>query len=146
MEKILLLLQLAATLFLTGVIWVVQLVQYPFFAYINPASFPKYHDDYRFWITPIVAPPMIIELITAVILVFYPPQNIDSKLIWLALVLTVIVWASTFFLQVPLHEKLAAGFEANAHSALVRTNWLRTAAWSLRSLLVLYFAWQVFRF
>ena len=89
---------------------------------------------------------MIIELITAVILVFYPPQNIDSKLIWLALVLTVIVWASTFFLQVPLHEKLAAGFEANAHSALVRTNWLRTAAWSLRSLLVLYFAWQVFRF
>jgi hypothetical protein len=128
------------------VIWVIQLVQYPFFSYLNPAGFKKYHDDYRFWITPVVAPPMILELLTSIFLVFYPPENINLKLLWLALILTVIVWASTFFLQVPLHEKLANGFDAKTHSLLVSTNWLRTAAWSLRALLVLYFAWQAIRF
>jgi hypothetical protein len=70
MEKFLMPAHIASTLFLTGVIWVIQLVQYPFFSYINPASFIKYHDDYRFWITPIVAPPMIVELLTSILLVF----------------------------------------------------------------------------
>jgi hypothetical protein len=146
MEKFLLLANIASTLFLTGVIWVVQLVQYPFFAYIKPESFTKYHDDYRFWITPVVAPPMIVELLSSIFLVFYPPENIDSRLILFGLILTVITWASTFFRQVPLHEKLAAGFDAKTHAALVHTNWLRTAAWSLRALLVTYLAWKVFRF
>lgn len=145
MEKFLFLLNLASTLFLTGVIWVVQLVGYPFFAYVNPESFTKFHDSYRFRITPVVAPPMIVELLTSVLLVLYSPENIDSKLVWLALVLTVLIWASTFFLQVPLHEKLARGFDSETHAALVRTNWLRTGLWSARSLLVLYFAWLVIR-
>ena len=146
MEKIPLLANIASTLFLTGVIWVVQLVQYPFFASVSPESFTKYHDDYRFWITPVVAPPMIVELLTSICLFFYPPENIDSRLILLGLILTVATWASTFFLQVPLHEKLADGFAAEAHAALVNTNWVRTAAWSLRAALVLYFAWKLFRF
>lgn len=145
MEKILLILQILSTCILTGVIWTIQIVQYPFFSYVSAENFTKYHDDYRFWITPIVAPTMIVELATSVFLLFYTPENVDSKLIWFGLILTLIVWASTFFLQVPLHEKLANGFDANAHSALVNTNWIRTIAWSLRSLLVLYLAWKVIR-
>ncbi|MEP6900736.1 MAG: hypothetical protein ABJA66_03240 [Actinomycetota bacterium] len=142
MEKLLLSLQIASTLFLTGVIWIIQIVQYPFFSYVSPENFTKYHDDYRFWITPIVAPPMLIELFTSIFLLFYPPANIDSKLFWLGLGLTLIVWASTFFLQVPLHEKLAAGFDANAHLALVNTNWIRTICWSLRGILMIYIVWK----
>jgi len=145
MEKILLLLNIASTFFLTGVIWVVQFVQYPSFAFIDPKSFTKYHDDYRFWITPVVAPAMIVELLTAVFLVLHPPANINPNLIRLALGLTLLIWASTFFVQVPLHEKLARGFDGETHAALVNTNWIRTAAWSARSLLVLYFAWLVVR-
>ena len=145
MEKFLLLSNIVATLFLTGVIWIVQLVQYPFFSHINPDSNKKYHDDYRVWITPVVAPPMIIELLTSIFLVCYLPPTINSKLVWLGLVLTIIIWASTFFLQVPLHEKLAYGFDARTHSLLVNSNWLRTAAWSLRAALVFYFAWTLIR-
>ncbi len=145
MEKIVLILQIAATLLMTGVIWVIQIVQYPFFSYIGTENFQKYHADYTFWITPIVAPPMIIELVTSIFIIFYPPANIESKLLWLGLALTLIVWASTFFLQIPLHEKLSAGFDADAHRALVNTNWIRTIAWSLRSFLMIYFVWKLFR-
>jgi len=146
MEKTIFILQIASTLFLTGVIWVIQIVQYPFFAAVGAEKFTKYHDDYRFWITPVVAPAMIVELLTAIFLLFYPPENIDSILLWLGLVLTLIVWASTFFLQVPLHEKLAHEFNSETLSALVRTNWVRTVCWSLRGALLLYFVWKVIRF
>lgn len=141
MEKIFLILQITSSLIMLGVIWIIQLVQYPFFSHINSENFPKYHTAHKFWITPIVAPAMIIELITSILIIFYPPKNIDAKLLYIGLILTLIVWASTFFIQIPLHNKLANTFDTDAHRSLVNTNWIRTIAWTLRAILVIYFAW-----
>lgn len=141
MNKTLIILQIASTLIMLGVIWVIQLVQYPLFSHVNAENFPKYHAAHTFWITPVVAPTMIIELVTSILIVFYPPKNIDIKLLYVGLILTLVAWASTFFIQIPLHNKLANSFDANAHSGLVNTNWIRTIAWSLRTVLVVYFAW-----
>lgn len=113
--------------------------------FIDAKKFPEYHASDTFWITPVVAPAMILELLTTLLLFFYHHENIDSKLIRLGLGLTLIVWASTFLVQVPLHEKLALGFDASAHSALVNTNWIRTAARSLPSILMLSVLWKVIR-
>jgi hypothetical protein len=44
---------------------------------------------------------------------------------------------STWRLQVPRHDALARGWDAAAHRALVRSNWVRTAAWSARAALLL---------
>lgn len=141
MEKILFILQIASTLIMLGVIWIIQLVQYPFFSQVNAENFPKYHAAHTFWVTPVVAPIMIIELITSILIIFYPPKNIDIKLLFIGLILTLILWASTFFIQIPLHNKLANSFDTEAHHLLVNTNWIRTIAWSLRAILVIYFAW-----
>lgn len=145
MDKVFLISQIVSTLFLTGVIWLIQIVQYPFFAYFEGKDFTKYHDAYRFWITPVVAPAMIVELIGAIFILFYPPQ-IDVKILWFALFLTVIVWLSTFFVQVPLHEKLAAGFDAETLNLLVKTNWIRTIAWTIRAFLMIYVLWKMIAF
>lgn len=142
MRNLILIANFASTLFMTGIIWLIQLVQYPFFAQVGAENFPKYHASHSFWITPVVAPMMILELITSTYLIFYSPENIDIKLIWLGLVLTAIVWLSTFYLQVPMHEKLSQGFNVEAHQFLVNSNWIRTIAWSLRSILVSYFLWK----
>lgn len=140
--KIILIANFASTLYMTGVIWLIQLVQYPFFSQVGVDNFQKYHSSHSFWITPVVAPMMIVEIVSSVFLVLYPPNNIDLKLIWIALFLAISVWLATFFLQIPMHEKLATGFDADAHSFLVNSNWVRTIAWSLRSLLVGYFIWR----
>jgi hypothetical protein len=141
MDKILLLAQIASTLMMTGIIWIIQIVQYPFFNLVGTEKYREFHIAHMNWITPVVAPTMIVELVSAVFLLFYPPANVDSKWLWVSLMMIGIIWASTFFLQVPLHEKLAQGFDADAHSLLVNTNWIRTIAWSLRGFLVLYFVW-----
>jgi hypothetical protein len=145
MNKLILLANLASTLYMTGVIWLIQLVQYPFFSKIGASNFAEYHASYTAWITPVVAPLMIAELATSFFIIFYPPNHIDAKLLYAGLILTLIIWASTFFLQVPMHEKLGSGFNAEAHAFLVNSNWIRTIAWSLRSVLVLYFVWKTTR-
>ena len=126
---------------MTGIIWLIQLVQYPFFAKVGNENWLEYHNGHTFWITPVVAPLMIAELVTSFVIFYYPPKDIDFKLLIVGLILTLTVWASTFFLQVPLHEKLGVSFDTDTQRQLVQTNWIRTIAWSLRGALVLWMIW-----
>lgn len=142
MGKFILLANFFSTAYITGVIWLIQVVHYPLFSKIGDKNFSEYHSLHTFWITPVVAPVMIIELITSFLLLFYTFVGIDNKLIWFGLILTLITWASTFFLQVPMHEKLAKGFDKSSFDFLVYSNWLRTFVWTLRSLLVSFFIFQ----
>jgi hypothetical protein len=80
---------------------------------------------------------MLVKALTALMLVWRPPAPGSVLVCWAGLGLLLVIWASTFLLQVPRHNTLTAGFEAAAHRALVLSNWLRTAAWSGRSLLAL---------
>ena len=45
-------------------------------------------------------------------------------------------WISTWRLQIPLHDALSNGFDQKHCRQLVRTNWIRTIAWSLRGCMV----------
>lgn len=142
---ILLLLQVGSTLFMTGVIWFVQLVHYPLFVAIGREEFASYESRHTRLITWIVAPAMSIEGVSAVALLWYRPASIPLSLLATALGLLFIIWISTAILQVPCHESLSKGFDQAAYRRLVRTNWIRTLAWSLRSLLVLTATWNLMR-
>jgi hypothetical protein len=50
-------------------------------------------------------------------------------------ILLAIALGSTIFLSVPLHEKMANSPSADIGAQLVRTNWPRTIAWTLRGVL-----------
>jgi hypothetical protein len=131
------LVQLAATLAMTGVIWVVQLVHYPLFARVGADVFADYHADHTRLITLVVVPLMLVEAGTALWIVVDPPLFVPARLAWLGLALVGVVWGSTFFGQVPLHGVLSRGFDPAAHATLVGSNWIRTVAWTARSALVL---------
>ena len=132
-----LLLHIGATLMMTGLIWLVQCVHYPLFAQVGVDSFQEYHIRHTQWITPIVGPLMLIELGTALLLAQSTELPIPMWQTWLGLALIVVIWASTALLQIPLHNTLASGLDPVAVSKLVSTNWVRTIAWTLRSVLVL---------
>lgn len=122
----------AATWSMVGVIWMVQVVHYPLFAEVGAAQFAAYERSHQQRITWIVAPLMLIELLSAVWLVASPPSGVARWILWLGLALVLVNWGSTALVQVPLHERLAAGFSEAAHARLVATNWVRTASWTLR--------------
>ena len=125
-------LNLAATLYMTGLIWFVQLVHYPLFAKVGTETFAAYESLHRHLTGLTVAPAMLLELATAILLV-RQPSLLPTGWAWAGLALVAVIWASTFLLQVPQHDILQYGFEARSHERLVASNWIRTAAWTLRA-------------
>ena len=141
MKNLVFLAHAGATLYLVGVIWIVQILVYPAMANVGAGDYSAYHNLHTSRISPVVAPAMIIELLTAIYFVFAVWETVDRRYFWFGLALVLIIWISTFFLQVPLHEKLAKGFSADVQQRLVWTNWIRTIAWTLRGALVLWLVW-----
>ena len=137
MSVFLLLAQAAATLFMTGVIWIVQAVHYPLFALVGRDGFGEYAREHQRRITPVVVVAMPVEAVTAVLLLFATPAGVQRALLVLGALLLLPIWLSTVFLQVPAHRRLSSGFDDTVAARLVQTNWLRTALWSARSALIL---------
>ena len=135
---VLLLAQAAATLILVGVIWIVQLVHYPLFALADPTTFPEMATRHQRAISLIVVPLMLVELAGAIALLVWRPSAIPMWSALGGLVLVVAVWLVTFLVQVPQHEMLLGGHDATVVAALVAGNWWRTALWSARGVLVVW--------
>jgi hypothetical protein len=131
------LIHVAATLFLVGLIWTIQVVHYPLFAEVGAEQFHRYEQRHTQLITWIVGPMMLVEAITCGALFLIRPPFLSVAGMTFSFVLLLVIWLSTAFVQIPCHEQLGRGFDSSAHRRLVRTNWLRTIAWSLRGLWVL---------
>jgi uncharacterized membrane protein len=144
-SRILVLLHLIATVFMTGVIWIIQILHYPLFNMVGREDFAAYEAAHTNLITVVVMPAMLLELILTAMIFFAPPANIPSSLNWLNAVLLGIIWLSTAFLQVPQHSILAGGFIESAHRMLVNSNWIRTIAWSSKAVIATVMVWMLMR-
>ncbi len=139
------LVHLACTCAMTGLVWFVQVVHYPLFAAVGHDRFTAYEALHTGQTGLVVIPLMTLEAMTGALLLWRCPAGVPYSLVAIGVALLAMIWASTFFVQVPLHQALSSGFEAEAHRRLVATNWLRTALWSLRAALLLWAAagWRV---
>jgi hypothetical protein len=127
----------AATGVMVGIIWFVQVVHYPLMALAGRDEYAAYQAAHARRTTLVVVPPMLVELATGVWLALRPSPLLPAPAAWAGLALLAVAWLSTFLLQVPEHGRLASGFDPAAHRRLVRGNWMRTAAWTLRGILLL---------
>jgi len=127
-----------ATWFMVGLIWFVQVVHYPLMGKVPASGLPEYSAGHQRRTTWIVAPAMIAEAGCTIALALFPQgHSADSPVRWVGLGLLVVVWASTFTIQVPLHARLSTGFDENVWRRLVNTNWVRTIAWTGRGVIAL---------
>lgn len=125
-----------ATLAMTGLIWFVQLVHYPLMSRVPPGAFEAFEHEHVRRTTWIVAPLMLVEAFSCALLAAVLP----SALTLAGAAALAIVWTSTFLVQVPLHGKLARAWDDTTHARLVGTNWIRTAAWSVRGVIATWIA------
>ncbi len=133
--------QLSASAFMAGVIWIVQLVHYPMF---DAVSGPDSRDRFRShqsWTPLVVVPPMLLEGATALALAVAPPAGIGRSAAVVGVVLVAALWLSTGLVQMPLHARLGHhGHDPGTVARLVATNWFRTVLWSARAVLA---AWML---
>lgn len=120
---------------LAGLCWFVQVVHYPLFAAVGPERFLAYEREHVRRTGWVVAPLMLAEAASAAWLLWWVDSASDRGQLEVGMLLLAVVWLSTFCLQVPQHRRLESGFVAAAHRRLVRTNWIRTLAWSARAVL-----------
>jgi hypothetical protein len=130
-------LNLAATLYLTGLIWTIQVVHYPLMDRVAPERFAEFHRQHGARISVVVIAPMVIELATAALLAIDPPPGVPAAATLTGLALAAVIWISTFAIQVPCHNRLGRGFDGATHRRLVLTNWLRTVTWTVRAVLMM---------
>lgn len=131
---------LIATWYMVGLIWMVQIVHYNMFDRVGPAQFQQYEADHNRLITPIVGVPMLFELVTAVLLLFSAPDSFPRWAGIVGLVLIGLIWLSTVLLQIPCHTQLLKGFDEATYQRLVNSNWIRTVLWTGRGGLMAWYA------
>jgi hypothetical protein len=119
---------------LIGLIWVIQLVKYPAFHFVEEKRFFEYHQHHEKSITVIVLPLMLTELALSFWIVINNDWGIKTLF---ALLIVLAIWLSTFLVQIPLHRKLEKGKDENVINKLVKTNWARTILWTVKGILLL---------
>lgn len=131
-----LLVHAAATWFMVGLIWVIQLVHYPLFEAVPVEGFAAYERGHTRRMLRVLAVPATAEVFTGAGLLWSRPEEVGLGIVLVAGALLATIWVVTLFVQVPAHTRLSAGFDATAHRSLLTTNWVRTAGWTVRGLLV----------
>lgn len=127
-------LNFALAAYLTGLVWVVQLVTYPALSLVGKAEFARYHAAHTRGMGWVVAAPMVLELAGATWLAARAWAAWGAGVALGQLGLAAFVWLVTFFVSVPFHNRLqAGGYDYVALDGLTRTNWLRTLAWTARA-------------
>ena len=122
-----------STSVMVGVIWVIQLLHYPSFHFINDQKYIEFQHFHMQRISFIVVPVMLIELASALLLAYF----FESSLTIILLALVFGIWAITFIFFTNMHQKLTDGYDHSIVDRLVQINWSRTALWSLRLIILL---------
>jgi uncharacterized membrane protein len=80
---------------------------------------------------------MLIDASSAALLITL--RRVDQPMAFIGLAGLMLVWISTFAVQVPLHSRLqrAGPDAAEAARLLVLTNWVRTLTWTFRGVIAL---------
>ena len=126
----LLVVHLAAVGYLTGLVWVVQLVVYPGFRAVGETpAWPAFHDAHSRAMVLAVTVPWAVQGGTLAVLLVHRPAGVPLALVLLAAALGLATVAVTVASSVPLHGRLQP-YDPALADRLVATNWLRTAAWT----------------
>jgi len=120
-------------------IWLIQIMHYPSFRYIDSTQFSEFHLHHNRTITIVVLPLMLCELLNVL---WITNKSGFSPIFLLLSGIVVAVWLTTFLVSVPLHNQMAHFKNAEAIEKLISTNWIRTLLWTAKVVIVTFLFWK----
>jgi len=130
MQDALLVVHAASALVLIGLIWTVQVVHYPLMRLVGSDRFVAYEAAHAPRMAAVVMLPWTTQGITTLGLILARPAGVTCSSVAVAAATAAVPVLVTIVWSVPAHARLGAGFDAHTHARLVRTNWIRTWAWT----------------
>ena len=129
MEQLFLKINIYSNIYLIAISIMVQLIIYPSFKNYYNSNFRSFHSSYTKKMFFIVGPIMILELLSTIYLAIKNSYLFPTSIV-------VLIWLTTFFLIVPVHNSLNSAFSIKTHKKLLRLNFIRTTFWVLKLLLI----------
>jgi len=110
-----------------GASFVESFVNYPTWRLIGAGEFLAYRQALSPLIIGYMVIPMIVGTLLTVLLVWFRPAGIPAWAVWLSIVLQMLVWISTAFIQIPIQIELSSsGLSLPLIDRLIVTNlWFR---------------------
>mgnify|MGYP001245370642 CR=1 FL=1 len=121
-----------SNLLMLGICILVQFIIYPSFKSPDFKNFQAFHLSYSKKMFYIVAPIMLTELFSSLVLVYKNP----SKTYLISLIFLLLIWLLTFFLIVPIHNFLSTDYSIKKVKKMIRFNGLRTFFWLSKYLII----------
>ena len=118
---------------MVGVSLITHFVTYPSFKLIKSSIFSEFHKSYTNKMLFIVAPVMILELISSLLLVIFDMNDNNTGIV--LLITLMLIWFLTFFTIVPIHNKLTVNYNKDLNQKLIKYNGLRTILWIIKLML-----------
>ena len=124
----LLVVHLALTAAYAGFQWTVRFLVYPQFARVPADAFAAYERSHQRLVSRVVGPLFAGEGVTTLLLLAVRPAGVPLLPLLAGTASLAVVLGVTAFLAVPLHRRLDAGWDPEAHRRLLRVDGLRVAA------------------
>ena len=132
--------QIVCNSYLVSLVFMTQFITYPTFLHIDKDKFSEYHRKYVNNISFIVAPVMLIELLTLSLIAYFSGEFLIIK----SLILLLVIWLTTFFIMIPSHNRISKSFNKKEIISLINYNWVRTILWSFKLLLIIFLYFEKF--
>ena len=133
-SRTLLVIHLAATLFMVGLIWTIHYVHYPLFAYVGESTYASFQAAHVERIGKLLSVPWLTEGITLIgvlALAFLGTHKVLRVPAVINGAAMAVVLVISGFWSAPAHAKLADGFDTSIHDQLMTVNLIRTLAWTV---------------
>ena len=133
-SRTLLVIHLAATLFMVGLIWTIHYVHYPLFANVGESTYVSFQAAHVERIGKLLFVPWLTEgvtllgILTLAFLGGYQSWRIPTLINGVSMAVVLVI---SGFWSAPAHGKLADGFDASVHDQLMTANLIRTLAWTV---------------
>ena len=128
-------LHLISTSMMVAIIWIVQILHYPTFLFIDKERYTEFQQFHMNKISYIIIPLMLVELISGLSILF-TIENIQFSF-YVSLSLLILIWLITGLFFTKFHSELSKKFSHNTILRLIRLNWIRTVFWTIRLALLL---------
>ena len=132
--------QIICNSYLVSLVIITQFITYPSFLDINKSNFSEYHKKYVNKISLIVAPVMIVELLTLSYIAYLSSEFIIIK----SLILLLVIWLTTFIVMIPSHNKISIAYNEKEIQRLINYNWIRTILWSFKLFIIIFLYYEKF--
>jgi len=123
-------LHLIATSMMVAIIWMVQILHYPSFLFVDKKQYTEFQQFHMKKISYIIVPIMLLELFSGFGILFYIEKAQLS--LYASLTLLVLIWVITGLFFTKYHTELSKKYNRNTILRLIRFNWIRTILWTIR--------------